>query len=622
VDRRRLELLFWAVILLGLFVYAWQGIGTHLLYYGFGVFTAYPAFSWEGSFLRAACSVPGGVVASLAALLAQAYRSPSLGALVVVGVLGMLAIGVRSLLRSIRADGWSDLVWAPPILALAIYNQYDNPLRVLLAIGLAVWLAVLCQSVPMRTPPVRLGAFAILFSLTYVAAGAAALLFGCVVCLTEALVRRRVVAATAEAGLSCGVPYVLGRFAFDLSPRAIYTAGTPWDGGQGVDLSSLSGQLTLALFIFVPALVLVACVGRFVTSGKKNPRPKRSAKDARPVSRWRTDDRLTFALRLLGVTIAAALCLTVSRSYIRYERSLNYWACQRDWERVIALAHRMRGKHAFTPSGVFDINRALAHQGRLGDELCSYPQDGTRALFLSFDNMTGRLQHTKLLELYLDLGCPNAAEKNAYELLDNEGPSPCVLEALVRIHLVKGEYESARIALGSLRSYAGSRQYVRRWQDVVSDPTRAESDPLIHSWRQVQGTADHAVAGISFETLLKGLLQEKPEHRLAFEYLMAHYLLKHQRAEFVRGLPLLKPLGYTQLPRHYAEALLVHSLETQTAADPQGWVIAPEVYAQFRDIRGIVKIARGNNQVAYDRLASQYGDSYTFYSMFNVCGVK
>lgn len=622
MDRRRLDLLFGVVILLGLFVYAWQGIGTHLLYYGFGVFTAYPAFSWEGSSLRAACSVPGGIAASLAALLAQAYRSPSLGALVVVAVLGVLSVGVRRLLLSIQADRWSDLVWAPPVLALAIYNQYDNPLPVLLAIGLAVWMAAFYQSLPMKTLPMRLGTFAILFSLTYVAAGAAALLFGCVVCLAEALVHRRSVVALAEAGLSCGIAYVLGRFVFGLESRAVYTVGTPWDSSRSLEFSSLSSQLMRALFIFVPALILVACVSRRVAAEKKNPQPKRGAKDARPVSRWRTDDRLTFGLRLFGVTIAAALCLTVSRSYIRYERSLHYWACQRDWDRVIALAHRMRGRHAYTPSGVFDINRALAHQGRLGDELCTYPQDGTKTLFFSYENMTGRLQHSKLLELYLDLGCPNAAEKNAYELLDNEGPSPCVLEALVRIHLVKGEYESARIALCSLRNYAGSRPYVRRWQDVVSDPARAESDPLIRAWRQVQGTADHAVAGVSFESMLKGLLQEKPQHRLAFEYLMAHYLLKHQRAEFVRGLSSLRPLGYTQLPRHYAEALLVHSLETKTAADPQGWVIAPDVYAQFRDIMGVVKSARGNNRIVYDKLAPQYGDSYTFYSMLNVCGVK
>ncbi len=332
--------------------------------------------------------------------------------------------------------------------------------------------------------------------------------------------------------------------------------------------------------------------------------------------------RLGLIVRVAVVTVTAALCLGLTRNYVRDERLLHYYTRQRDWDHAIDLAHRMGSGHTFTRSAVFDINRALAQQGRLGEELCVYPQDETKTLFLSFDDMVGRLQHAKLLELYLDLGCPNAAQKNAYELLDNEGPSPYILEALVRIHLVKGEYESASIVLGALRQYAGSRAYVRDWQDAVADPAEAESHPLIQAWRRVQGSEDHAVGGISFEPLLKRLLAETPNHRVAFEYLMAHYLLKHQRKEFVGYLPLLKSLGYSHLPRQYTEAVLVYSLETKTSPETYGWAIDADVNNQFRRIGGIVKNARGNNQAAFDTLAPQYGDTYTFYSMFNVCGAR
>jgi hypothetical protein len=138
----------------------------------------------------------------------------------------------------------------------------------------------------------------------------------------------------------------------------------------------------------------------------------------------------------------------------------------------------------------------------------------------------------------------------------------------------------------------------------------------------VRGSEDSAVGGIAFEPMLKRLLADTPDHRLAFEYLMGHYLLKHQRAELVSCLPLLRPFGYTQLPRQVAEAVLVHALETRTAPQTLGWTIEPEVQTQFRAIADIVKNARGNNQAAFDTLAPRYGDTYTFYSMFNVCGAK
>jgi hypothetical protein len=622
VDRRRLEFWFWAVIVLGLFAYVWQGIGTHLLYHGFGVFTAYPALSWEGSFLRTSLVTPGGVVASLAALLAQMYRIPVPGALIITAALAVLALGMRRLLHSVQADRLRDLAWLPALLALAIYNQYDDPLPILVAIGVSLWMAILFGWIPAKTLPIRMGAFLVLFSLTYHVAGATALLFAFLVCLIEALTRRRVVVALAQTVLACGGAHVLGRFLYDLSPVGAYTVGTPWDSVRNWGFSPLSDRLAMGLYALAPSLLLLGFLARVVTANRKSARPPRKAKDAQRISPSNTDARLAFGLRLFLVAGAGALCLAVSRNHLHNERALHYWASQRDWDRVIAMAHRMRGRGAFTPSGVFDINRALAHRGRLGEELCVYPQDETRTLFLSFENMAGRFQHAKLIELYLDLGCPNAAEKNAYELLDNEGPSPHVLEAMVRIHLVKGQHESARIAFEALRKHAGCGVSVRRWRDVIADPALAQADPRIQAWRQAQGTENHAVAGVSFESMLKGLLQEKPGHRLAFEYLMAHFLLKHQRAEFIGFLPLLRPLGYAKLPRQYAEAMLVYALETKKPMDEQGWTIEPAVHAQFREIMSVVRNARGNTQAVFDTLAQRYGDSYTFYSMFNICGVK
>jgi hypothetical protein len=196
-----------------------------------------------------------------------------------------------------------------------------------------------------------------------------------------------------------------------------------------------------------------------------------------------------------------------------------------------------------------------------------------------------------------------------------------VLDALVRIHLAKGQYESARVFFQALRKYAGSRQYVRRWQPLVADPTRAETDPLLESWRRARPTRDETSLGIS-PVALRSLLEDKPDHRLAFEYLMACILLRNERGELIGRLPLLRPLGYTQLPRHYAEVLLVHSLVTGSPAEASGWTIDPDVERQFWEIRRIVTESRGDDQMVFDTLAPKYGDTYMFYSMFNLCGLK
>ncbi len=103
---------------------------------------------------------------------------------------------------------------------------------------------------------------------------------------------------------------------------------------------------------------------------------------------------------------------------------------------------------------------------------------------------------------------------------------------------------------------------------------------------------------------------------------MACHLLRNERAEIISRLPLLKPLGYTQLPRHYAEALLVQSLRTGAPLDMQGWTLDPDLQRQFQDIRTIVTESRGNDRRVYETLVPKYGDTYMFYSMFNLCGLK
>jgi hypothetical protein len=597
---------------LGLFAVLWQIIQTPLLYYGFGVFSAFPVFSLEASFLRSTLSEPGGTLGALAALLAQTYSIAWLGALTLTVVLTALLAGMRRLLRSLDAPSLRDPAWAPLMAALAIYNQYDSPLADLLAVTLSVWTIVVYEALAGDTASRRVAVFTVLFVVAYWLAGASAFVWAAAVCLTEAILRRRIREAVVLGGLACAAGLVLGRFVFALDLRSACIVATPWSVSRTVELSPLSIWLVGAMYAFVPGLVLAAAVcrvrvfHRLAVSGDGRAGP----------GGWGW-----MGIRGGLICAVAVLCLA-PKNPIRAERQLHFFSQRADWDRVLGLAGRLRGRESFTRSGVFDIDRALAHKGRLADELCAYPQEGIDTLFMSYRDMPGRFQHSKAMELYLDLGYLNAAEKNAYELLDNDGPSPYVLEALVRIHLAKGQDEAAEIFFKALRRYVGSGPYSRRWQRIIGDAAAIQADPQVLTWRRLALAGDAAVEGIAFEPTLKRLLHDSPGNRLAFEYLMGYTLLKGQRAEIAACLPVLRSLGYSRLPRHVAEALLVHSLETRTAVDSQGWTLDPGVLRDARDIRAIVQKSQGDNRAAFEALAGRYGGTYTFYCLFNVCGLN
>jgi hypothetical protein len=625
LNQQRLESCLSAAVFLGLFLYLWKGIELHLLYWGFGVFATYPTVLLDGGFLRDALSTPGGPFVALAALLAQTYFSAWLGAAVVTMILGLLWLGIRLLLQFGRAERFRDLAWVPLLPALTIFsNYYENPLPVLLTVTFSVWIAILYNGLHAQIPARRTAWFLALFGMTYYLAGASALVFAAIACLIEALPHRRALPAVLQMALAVAVAFVLGVFLFGLEPRAVYTAGTPWDPHRGLKFSPLANWLAIVLHAFVPSLLLVAYLGQTLleTEAHRSERRRAPKKNLRNTpKKGQTDPRVRVALRIIGVSAVAALCLALSRTHVHYERTLHYHAQRRDWDQVLALAERMRGKHRFTASGVFDINRAMAHRGRLGSELCAFPQDDVKTLFLAFDDLPGRIKHAKLIELYLDLGCLNAAERNAYELLAQEGPSPVVLEALVRIHLAKGQYEPAQVVFRALQKCVGAGPYVRKWGPVVTDPARAETDALLQPWRKVRVARDDTSTALSVAAI-RDLVETVPDHRLAFEYLMACHLLRNERTEIIARLPLLRSLGYSQLPRHCAEALLVHSLRTATPVDSQGWTIDPAVQRQFEEIRRIVTDSRGDDRKVFETLAPRYGDSYMFYSMFNLCGLK
>ena len=630
-DPRLYDFWFSGLLFLAIFVYLWQGVGTHLLYYGFGVFADYPVFSWSSSFFQTSFSAPGKPLQALGAWLANGFYSAWLGALIIVLVLAWVFLGIRCLLQSIRAGRFRDLAWGPPVIALVLCNRYENPLNALLGIGTSVWLVLLYGRISLRSLCARAVIFSICFSLLYSLNAGSAFIFASITILVEVFLQGKKIEALLHALLALGSAFVLGRLVFLLEAQTVYLLGTPWNPAVRPDHSALSNLLLSAMFVYVPALVLVTLLFSSLLSlylrpwfERRKRRPKRAqarkrvARSARPQPTY--SPRLWDALRVVLVGGTVLLCVAFSRSYLRYERLLHYHAFHRNWHEVLRIAESMRGRIAFTRPGIFDINRASAHLGVLGDTFCAYPQDKSAMLFLNYPEARRDFQYAKLLELALDLGDLNGAERYAYELLEKQESNLHALGAIIRIHVAKGQHEAARVVLGAAKRQVGWTHYLGQWHSMMESPHQLAEHPDVMALQGVKRTTNTLLA-VSDEHTLVALQRDRPAHRLVLEYLLCYYLLEHQRSKFVRYLPELRSLGYGQLPRHYAEALLLYSLESKTALETFGWTVDSGIRRQFQQARATLARAR-SSEAAFATLAPQMGDSYTFYSVFNACGVK
>ena len=108
---------------------------------------------------------------------------------------------------------------------------------------------------------------------------------------------------------------------------------------------------------------------------------------------------------------------------------------------------------------------------------------------------------------------------------------------------------------------------------------------------------------------------------MAFEYMMAWYMLSEQLDKFVQNIYRLDDFDYPQIPRLYEEAILIHMFKTKKDVDLDGRSISGESQQRFKDfLQGFYRYG-GNRRTIPAEMAERYGNSYLFYYFYGSSGV-
>ena len=267
---------------------------------------------------------------------------------------------------------------------------------------------------------------------------------------------------------------------------------------------------------------------------------------------------------------AAALAWSFDRPGHQLVR-LDQLVYSRQWAEAVRFARTHQSHPVFSGADrarfvmvIHDLNRALFHTGRLANEMFSYPQvrpvqegDVSPLLLPSWDFS---LQHREVFrkrgDLMLEMGRVNEAEQLLYDAWAYHGDQPSIFKRLAMLNLVKGR---CKAAYRFTRFLERDPKY-RKWAQNLR--TRAKKDPSL-TWNPELKTIRLAnftqdVAGRTAyddqEYPLRLLFQSNPRNRMAYEYLMAYYLLKGDEANVAKLVPMLRNFGDTKIPRHYEEA--------------------------------------------------------------------
>jgi hypothetical protein len=322
--------------------------------------------------------------------------------------------------------------------------------------------------------------------------------------------------------------------------------------------------------------------------------------------------------------LAVALCvLAMLLHWVRYDARLaTLVACRqlykaRQWD---ALLERAKDNPFGDVRVQFMTNFALWHKGKLLDEMFRYPQPwGTRGLFLNFsgspenpaeDDTRDGMYNSDLL---YEMGHANYSMIHAYNCLCLEGKTYATLERMAQCSLVNGNEDLALKYLNLLERTLFHRGFARRYKAIIADPGGPERE--FGELRKRLPVADHFGHPIvHFATLLDA----KPDNRMALDYLMAWLLLDKRRdsiESICAGLGQLKTAGYTSIPTHCQEALLLKERAERTPVDLKGFHYDEATVTRVD--RFLQDVAQNwGRRDAIEHARALYGDIYMYYFFF------
>jgi hypothetical protein len=100
---------------------------------------------------------------------------------------------------------------------------------------------------------------------------------------------------------------------------------------------------------------------------------------------------------------------------------------------------------------------------------------------------------------------------------------------------------------------------------------------------------------------------------MAFEYYMAQSLLNKDIDGFISQTGRLRGLGYSRLPVHYEEAMLVYMTHTDKDIVPEGYEISRETIGRLSGYLDILNTYGNNRKKASQMLYTEYGGTFWYY---------
>lgn len=556
----------------------------HVLYYQ----EQMQLFRFDWFYFHQFLIIPGGLAEYTGAFLTQCYFYPWLGATII----ALMLVSVYFLFGSIckrygEKSCFFPLLFIPVLLLLIVFvNQH---FRLSYLTGLIICLAGVRIYISLKHP-LRFAGGLVIYLIVYIMAAGNAMLFFIMALIVELFAEKypnRYIYVTALTVWAMLIPFFAFHYVYTANPREVFFALTPVDFLYP-DMFNISAWLSFPILY---------ALWRWLAARIHQRQP----------AVW---TMILSCVLTISIIMGSMVFANNRRAEVITGMAFNIQ--NNNMEKAL----RLGVSYPFSNDLIsYFTNIAIAESGLLPTRMFQYDQTGTSGLFLGWQESYSSALY--IGEAYFRLGLIREAEHSAFEAMvgsPHEHNSQ-TLRRLVATSII-------------LRDTALFNKYIRLFDRTLFYRTWAErqrqymtaalADPeyALPGYPQ-QALCDNFFLnyGTPGFTLLK-LLERDPGHRLAFEYLMAWYLLKKDVESAKKCFDTyFYRYQYPSIPVHYEEALLVYLSMNPTGNMRGQYPINELTIQRFNNYLQAYKLAASNPQLM-QKLYQQYGNTYWFYVHF------
>lgn len=246
--------------------------------------------------------------------------------------------------------------------------------------------------------------------------------------------------------------------------------------------------------------------------------------------KWITaSDRPIPALCSFALVVAVMGSIVWKNANFKAEKVMQYdfMARHQQWNRILETAGREKPNNQI---GVTVQNLALAMHGVLLDQLFNYNQNGIAGLLPDVkEDATSPLPTA---EAFYQLGMINVAQRTVFEaqeaILDFQKSGRCY-KRLAQTNLINGQYEVARKYLTALQKALFYRDWANETLPLLGDEAAIARHPEYGRLRKMAYNEDFYFSDHVTPEMLRSLYFRNTDNGLAYQYLVAYYLLTGDR---------------------------------------------------------------------------------------------